>query len=209
MKLFKKKNQSEKKQWDGNYDNASPYSNKSAFSDLSFGSELSIKEKKLNDKNPLNKKTVEMKYTVFAFSQRSDLYLLIPAIFISAATAIAAPALTILIGRVFGVLGDFVGGKITKHVFISRLRLESSAIIMLGAGFVIVCWVSISLWVWIDDRQVKQVRRHLFQTYMKKTINWYDLNKQVMGDLSAFNRYVFVSIFLIKKKEKSVSKIKL
>ncbi|SCU82380.1 LAME_0C00826g1_1 [Lachancea meyersii CBS 8951] len=97
--------------------------------------------------------------------------------------------ISILMGLVFDLLR-----KPESHHFndvndlMHHLTLRSMAILITGVASAPVCWLSISAWMSLGERQAFRVRRKLLQSYLEKSMSWYDSNEQLSGEFTQLNR---------------------
>ncbi|CAN6605287.1 alpha-factor-transporting ATPase [Trichomonascus vanleenenianus] len=128
--------------------------------------------------------------SIFHFTAKSDLKLLIPAICISVIDAIQYPILTILIGNIFNALADFNAKKLTPKEFMDKVLIAVIGIFSIGAAVICLSWMSTTLWGVFGDRQTKRARRKVFRSFIFKEMAWFDGNTAIMGQLSMANRNI-------------------
>lgn len=100
------------------------------------------------------------------------------------------PAITsILTGRLFDLLSNLVYMN-SLHDAVRELANRSFSIMALGAASFPIMWISISMWMWLGEKQGFRIRDKLVNSYIDKPLEWYDLNTQLLGDFTQVNRCI-------------------
>ncbi|ONH67885.1 Alpha-factor-transporting ATPase [Cyberlindnera fabianii] len=131
------------------------------------------------------------KAKLFMLFEKSDSLLLFSGIVATVLGALGPPISSILMGRVFDVLSNYLKGKYSsKSEFMHSITLSTMALPALGAGSIIVVWATITCWMLFGERQALRARQHMLTTFLTKPISWYEGNDKVMGDLTQTNRCI-------------------
>ncbi|CCH59824.1 hypothetical protein TBLA_0B10070 [Henningerozyma blattae CBS 6284] len=97
---------------------------------------------------------------------------------------------SILTGRIFAILKDFVNPELSKSQIHNKLTLNTMSIMILGVGCFPIMWTCISTWMSIGERQGIKVRTKILNNYLTQSMTWYDLNEQLQGDFTQLHRCV-------------------
>ncbi|CUS24567.1 LAQU0S17e01860g1_1 [Lachancea quebecensis] len=102
------------------------------------------------------------------------------------------PAVTsILTGTVFNLLQQPAAREFgSVNALMRELTSRSMAILATGIASIPLCWLSISAWMSLGERQAFRLRRKLLHSYLSKSMAWYDANEQISGDFTQLNRCV-------------------
>ncbi|SCU79076.1 LAFA_0B00562g1_1 [Lachancea sp. 'fantastica'] len=76
----------------------------------------------------------------------------------------------------------------TVNDLMHQLTLRSMAIMITGVASAPICWLSITAWMSLGERQGFRVRRRLLHSYLRKSMAWYDANEQLSGEFTQLNR---------------------
>ncbi|CEP62648.1 ATP-binding cassette a-factor transporter STE6 LALA0_S06e00496g [Lachancea lanzarotensis] len=97
--------------------------------------------------------------------------------------------ISILMGLVFDLLRKpDVHQYSTVNDLMHQLTLRSMAIMLTGVASAPLCWLSISAWMSLGERQGFRVRRRLLHSYLQKSMAWYDANDKLSGEFTQLNR---------------------
>lgn len=104
----------------------------------------------------------------------------------------AVPAISsILTGSSFNLLQNLANGEYQSlNDIMHVLTLKTMAILITGIGSIPMCWLSISTWMLLGERQGFRMRRELLRTYLVKPLEWYDSNEQLSGQFTQLNRCI-------------------
>ncbi|CCF58177.1 hypothetical protein KAFR_0E00230 [Kazachstania africana CBS 2517] len=95
---------------------------------------------------------------------------------------------SILTGKVFDLLANIL--TMEKDELLSQLTVKSMSLMALGAATIPVMWLSISAWMSIGETQSFRIRRTILLSYLKKPMEWFDENDQLLGDFVQMHRCV-------------------
>ena len=127
----------------------------------------------------------------FHFFQKSDLWLLIPALVFNAMCAATDIASTIMINKLFKHLTKFQnGGYTTPSSFISAVSWPCFGIMLIGLGTMLLGWLETTLFTYLGERQQIRCRKKLFDSLLARRLSWFKSNSNLDGDLIQLNRSV-------------------
>lgn len=114
--------------------------------------------------------------SLFRFSQRQHLWVLLPAILASCLVGLTSPVQSYLIGHSFNHFTDFGGNKIGSARFVHDVRQSVIYFTILGAVGWFLYFVEFGLWSVFGDLQARSARMRIFDSLLRKGTAWYDLN---------------------------------
>lgn len=151
--------------------------------------ELDIRDN--NDKIKILPVVKTKKATLYMLFQKKDIPLQVLAICATALASLTPAISAILMGRVFDVLSNLTTGEYaTVGDFMHKITLATMALLGLAAGTIPVTWLTISCWMSIGERHGLKARNLMLTSYLTKSIEWYESNEQVFGELTQLNRCV-------------------
>ncbi|CAK3894129.1 ABC transporter, ABC-B family, MDR type [Lecanosticta acicola] len=121
--------------------------------------------------------------SLFAFSTRAHIPLLLAGIFVSFVAGAVSPAQNLIVGDLFEGFTSFAAGRITKD----ELMRRQTKYVLYQVGLAAGSWVFHSLdfmfWMAFGELQAKSARDRLFHGLMSKEVEWYDRRKNGIGAL--------------------------
>ncbi|KAM3164752.1 Alpha-factor-transporting ATPase [Lachancea thermotolerans] len=122
---------------------------------------------------------------------KQDWSLLVVITVCSAAYGLVPAVTSILTGTVFNLLQQPAAREFgSVNALMHELALKSMAILATGIASIPLCWLSVSAWMSLGERQAFRLRRKMLQSYLDKSMAWYDANEQISGDFTQLNRCV-------------------
>jgi hypothetical protein len=121
--------------------------------------------------------------SMFAFTNRKDLKVLIPAVLLTIIAGAMKPAITIFLGQIFEDLASFGSGSITGDELLKSVSLWCTALTGLGVATMLVNGGFFGLWLIFGEMQAKTVRDRSFLCMLEKDMEWYDLREDGIGSL--------------------------
>ncbi|GMM32933.1 ATP-binding cassette A-factor transporter [Saccharomycopsis crataegensis] len=141
------------------------------------------------DKNPDNEKKVS--FNPFIFLKKGQFFMLTFGILLAIFSGLVPVISTIILGKIFDVLSELSMGNFdSMSKYLREAALNTSALLILGAGNLILCWLMFYVWLKLGEHQAAAARRLVLQTYFRKPFSWYDTNSKVTGDLNQINRCI-------------------
>ncbi|EDO19645.1 hypothetical protein Kpol_1018p185 [Vanderwaltozyma polyspora DSM 70294] len=141
----------------------------------------------------MSKKKVSVwKENIYMYVQFKRDWLLIATMVLTTIANGLVPAVTsILTGKVFDLLKDFADPNIPKdHNLYHQLVLRSMSLMALAACAFPLIWTSISTWMSFGEGQGFTVRYRMLNSYLDKSMEWYDKKENLSGDFTQLNRCV-------------------
>ncbi|OAP55006.1 hypothetical protein AYL99_10706 [Fonsecaea erecta] len=128
--------------------------------------------------------------SIFNFTTKAHLPVLLPALILSAAAGCLQPAMAFFFGQFFDTFSDFAAGKADGSIFMNRSLGSLYALLgVAGATFLFKC-ILFSLWLVFGEMQARSIRELLFQSLLDREIGWYDARTAGVGTyLTRFQRY--------------------
>lgn len=121
--------------------------------------------------------------SIFAFTNKKDFTVLIPALLLTTLAGAVKPTITIFLGRIFDELSSFGAGSTTKNELLQNVSVWSIALACLGISTIVVNGGFFSLWLIFGEMQARSVRDKAFISMLGKEIEWYDLREDGIGSL--------------------------
>ncbi|EME48597.1 hypothetical protein DOTSEDRAFT_49042 [Dothistroma septosporum NZE10] len=121
--------------------------------------------------------------SLFAFTTRANIPLLLGGIFCSFAAGFTGPALNYVVGKVMGRFTDYAIGAIESDAF---MRVQTKWVlwtVAISAGTWIFNSLEFIFWLSFGELQAKNARDRLFHGLLGKEIEWYDRRKNGIGAL--------------------------
>jgi ATP-binding cassette subfamily B (MDR/TAP) protein 1 len=112
---------------------------------------------------------------LFAFTRRSHLLVLVPAILLSLVAGLLLPVTAIFFGRVFNNFSDYAAGKIEVTIFTREITGNIYALLVLGVATFVLKGGLFNFWLQFGEMQARCIREELFRTLLEKDLEWYDL----------------------------------
>ncbi|RCK57414.1 Alpha-factor-transporting ATPase [Candida viswanathii] len=106
------------------------------------------------------------------------------------ASAAATPMNTYLYGKIMGKLSEFYVDDTPYNSFISEIGKLCGVLIAVGGAKMIVVWMGVFTWLKFGEIQQKRARVQVYNKILKEPTSWYDLNTNLMGDMTQVNRCI-------------------
>lgn len=123
--------------------------------------------------------------TMFLFTRKSQVPLLIFAILLSAVAGLLPPAMAIIFGRYFQAFSDYTSGNIDGPALMDKTMNSIYALMLLGLCAFSLKGGMFASWLAFGELQAKVVREQLFQALLDREISWYDERTMGVGTLLA------------------------
>ena len=121
--------------------------------------------------------------SLFAFTKRRHWPILTLSLFLSVASGLVIPIMSVLLGQTFGAFASFGSGVITTEDFMKKIT--TGVIQMSALGFA--GWLSHSgffaAWLYFGELQAKTAREMLFEGLIFKELAWYENRKNGLSAL--------------------------
>jgi ATP-binding cassette, subfamily B (MDR/TAP), member 1 len=121
--------------------------------------------------------------SIFAFTHKKHLAVLIPALLLTTVAGAIKPAITIFLGRIFDELASFGSGSTTEDEFLKNVSIWCISLTGLGIATMVVNGGFFSLWLVFGEMQARSLRDKAFRSMLEKEMEWYDLRKDGIGSL--------------------------
>lgn len=121
--------------------------------------------------------------SLFSFTKRRHWPILTLSIFLSVASGLIIPIMSVLLGQTFGAFASLGSGAMTTEDFTKKIT--TGVIQMSALGFA--GWVShggfFAAWLYFGELQAKTVREMLFEGLIFKELAWYENRKNGLSAL--------------------------
>jgi ATP-binding cassette subfamily B (MDR/TAP) protein 1 len=121
--------------------------------------------------------------SLFAFTVKKDLLILLPALILTITSGAAKPLATIFVGKILNDMGTFGAGQTTSSELLQTAKDWCLAITALGVASIFFNGGFFALWLVFGEKQAKHARDNLFASMLKKDMEWYDLCTDGVGSL--------------------------
>jgi ATP-binding cassette subfamily B (MDR/TAP) protein 1 len=121
--------------------------------------------------------------SLFLFARRHHIPIAISAAVWSIAAGAAQPVTAILYGKLFTEITEFGTGSLTPQQFLNNVSIWCSALAIAAGGAWVVNGASLSSWMVFGELQAKSARMKIFESMLKKELQWYDLREDGIGSL--------------------------
>jgi ATP-binding cassette, subfamily B (MDR/TAP), member 1 len=121
--------------------------------------------------------------SIFAFTHKKNLAVLIPALLLTTIGGAIKPAITIFLGHIFDELASFGSGSTTGDELLKNVSIWCIALTGLGIATMVVNGGFFSLWLVFGEIQARSVRDEAFLSMLEKEMEWYDLRADGVGSL--------------------------
>ncbi|KIW71943.1 hypothetical protein PV04_00169 [Phialophora macrospora] len=121
--------------------------------------------------------------SLFSFTAKSHLPVLLPAIFMSTAAGTLQPTMAFFFGKFFDSFSDFASGKVDGAIFMSRTLTSFHAMFAIGAATFLFKGALFILWLVFGELQARCVRELLFTSLLDRDMGWYEARTSGVGTL--------------------------
>jgi ATP-binding cassette subfamily B (MDR/TAP) protein 1 len=129
------------------------------------------------------RKTITSWRVLFNFTDRTHLFILTPALALSALSGVLLPAVAIFMGKYFDALAKYGAGTISDHELFQRVLLSTYGLIGVGVATWLLKGGHFTLWLIFGEMQAKNVRDNLFQSLLLKDLEWFEMRSSGVGSL--------------------------
>ncbi|OAL23986.1 hypothetical protein AYO22_06010 [Fonsecaea multimorphosa] len=128
--------------------------------------------------------------SIFNFTAKAHLSVLLPAVILSSAAGCLQPAMAFFFGKFFDTFSDFAAGKTDGSTFMERSLGSLYALLGVAAATFFFKGILFSLWLVFGEMQARRIRELLFQSLLDREIEWYEARTTGVGTLlNRFQRY--------------------
>jgi ATP-binding cassette, subfamily B (MDR/TAP), member 1 len=146
--------------------------------------EADVGEEELLGSYPETQREPKTKWkSLFSFSSRQHIPILIVALLLSAAAGITGPALAIFFGKIFDAFSAYGSGAADGHVLMHKVSIDAIALCGLGGSVWLLKGGYFGLWMVFGELQAKNARDLLFQNLLEKDLEWYEMRTSGIGAL--------------------------
>lgn len=121
--------------------------------------------------------------SLFNFTTRSHVPVLLLAISCSVAAAFLLPMMAIFFGSFFNVFSDFASSQIDGEKFMHDSLLRLYGLFAVGVATFLFNGALFCLWLMFGELQAREVREMLFQSLLDRDIEWYEARITGVGTL--------------------------
>lgn len=121
--------------------------------------------------------------SMFAFTDKRHLTVLIPAILLTLIAGAIKPVITVFLGCIFDELASFGSGSIAGEQLLQSVSIWCIALTGLGIATMLVNGGFFGLWLVFGEMQARSVRQKSFLSMLEKEMEWYDLRADGIGSL--------------------------
>ena len=114
-------------------------------------------------------------HSLFNFTSKTDMFLLLSAVILSIAAGIVTPALAIFLGKIFDLFTNFGAGEISGSDLMNEVSTNTIVLAALGAASGLLHAGYFVLWLVFGELQAKNIRERLFHGMLEKDMSWYDM----------------------------------
>lgn len=134
--------------------------------------------------NPATPGTAKSEWkSLFNFSSRQHLPILIVALVLSTAAGITGPALAYFFGKIFDAFSAYGSGAADGDTLMHKVSRDAIALCVLGGTAWLVKGGYFALWMVFGELQAKNARDLLFQNLLEKDFEWYEMRTSGIGAL--------------------------
>lgn len=119
--------------------------------------------------------------SLFAFTTRSNIPLLIAGIICSIAAGATIPAHNLITGELFDQFTRYATGEIDADEFMRRETKWVAYVAAIAGATWVLHSFEFGIWLSFGELQAKNARDRLFQGLLEKEIEWYDMRKNGIG----------------------------
>ncbi|KAM9926179.1 hypothetical protein OXX59_003409 [Metschnikowia pulcherrima] len=128
---------------------------------------------------------------IFRFASRADIPLLMVGSILITLSAIASPMQTIVYGKIFDKLAQFLSGDYSSvELFLHDLRVLIGAMMGIAGGRLIFAWSGITVWLIVGENTQMNARNSLFESLLHKDVEWLGTKENLIGSITLFFRCI-------------------
>lgn len=121
--------------------------------------------------------------SLFNFTTRLHFFPLAMALALSIASGVIIPAVSILLGKIFGIFTNYGEGEISGPDLIRKVLVYGIALVGVGSASGVLNAGYFMFWLVFGELQAKSVRDRLFDGMLEKDMEWYDMRKNGIDTL--------------------------
>ena len=115
--------------------------------------------------------------SLFNFTSRSHIFILLLAITFSVASGVVIPTLAFFLGKQFDSFTSFGAGEISGPDLVKKVSTYGIKLAGLGLASGLLNGGYFILWLLFGELQARNVRGKLFEGMLEKDMDWYDMRK--------------------------------
>ncbi|KAG8836175.1 hypothetical protein FRC17_009518 [Serendipita sp. 399] len=124
------------------------------------------------------KPSLQLLYSLF---RKKDLFaLVLPAFLTALAAAAIPPLMTIVVGDAYQVFSAYESTpnptSHDKHLLIKGIGLAAIEFCVMGGCALLMSGVMSALWMWVGEKNVMYLRRHVYHAVSSRHMEWFDKN---------------------------------
>lgn len=129
--------------------------------------------------------------TLFVFSKKSDVPLILIATLTVCISCVAPAMSTVVYGKVFLRLTNFLNGDYdSRSQFLKEVQIDAGVIVALGFGKMLFNWLGVYFWMKFGEIQLIRARKQLYSNTFTTDHEWFENKTNLMGEVSQINRCV-------------------
>jgi len=121
--------------------------------------------------------------SLFNFTDRQHLFVLVLALVLSIASGIVIPALAIFLGKIFNLFSHFGAGNLTGRDLVHKVTIDCFGLVGLGSASWILNGGYFMAWLVFGELQAKSVRDKLYANLLEKDLEWFEIRRDGVGAL--------------------------
>ena len=121
--------------------------------------------------------------SLFSFTERSHLWILIPAALCSVVAGILQPAMAFFFGKFFDTFSKFATGDFDSETFMTKCSSIFAALFVVAATTFLLKGSLFGLWLVFGELQARTVRVLLFASLIGRDIEWFEARTNEVGTL--------------------------
>ncbi|KAG7939583.1 hypothetical protein KL934_000517 [Ogataea polymorpha] len=134
---------------------------------------------------------VSRKTWLFMFVKAKDCWLLLPASIFTILSAMVPATVAVLLARVFDKLEGFGRNEYSSsRDFVADVQWFCFAIAFVGIGATLFSWLGLTCFLLVGERQQKRCRQQVYQSLLRKELEWFDRKSDLNSNLMQVNRCI-------------------
>ncbi|KAI3406138.2 HST6 [Candida oxycetoniae] len=134
----------------------------------------------------------DLEKNIFMFVDwRKDWFIFLRGTIYMCTSAVSTPLNTWIYGNIMGALSDYYLGEFESYdQFIKQCLILCGGLMIVGVGKMVFVTLGISTWMKFGEIQQSRARRQVFSKILNQNTKFYDLNPNIMGELTQVNRCI-------------------
>ena len=116
---------------------------------------------------------------LLSLTTRSDVIILVPAIFAAACAAAMPPLMTLVVGQAFDTFAQYPitsnPSQEARSELLRGIGLVALYLAAIAAGTFLFSGALSALWIWFGERTVMRLRRLVYAAVASREMEWFDL----------------------------------